>query len=403
MPGRQWDNTWKASQDAITAAQASIRSHSRTRLPVQRINILEASVLDSEIYSLLEMSFATVLGSARALEQSAGPTPTWRRLLGLGIRLAVTGATIMIDLRLPGQILQSVRYRNERLFQDARTRGVLRLPNDGPTRTQRGLWMFLTVVMPYCWSSVRYRLTIWFGGMLRSYRNSNLTSDTLDPPEEVVGKWIDVLEAAWGFASLANLMFFFQNGVYTSLEDRVLQMRQVPLRGGGARMLNFDFQNRQIVFNELNDFAIYMLPMLRVYSTLRAGRRMGARLSGRMKRLGRHVGMLPPKEASATVVKRDKDGTVVVEDCSYCGESPASMPHITSCGCTMCFYCLRTHLDPLVSAAGHIEGACPSCGQRMRWSKRWEDMFGVGEEVEVELERVNVEDAGIKCINYSTT
>jgi len=97
MPGRQWDNTWKASQDAITAAQASIRSHSRTRLPVQRINILEASVLDSEIYSLLEMSFATVLGSARALEQSAGPTPTWRRLLGLGIRLAVTGATIMTN------------------------------------------------------------------------------------------------------------------------------------------------------------------------------------------------------------------------------------------------------------------------------------------------------------------
>ena len=395
----RWDRTWLDSQASIADAQSAIRSHSRARLPVQRINILEASVLDSEIFNLLEMSFATVFGGARAMEQSAGPTSTWRRLLGLGIRLAVTGATVATNSPTPGQVLQSVRYRNERMFQDARTAGVLRLPKDGPTRTQRFLWMLLNVLLPYCWSSIRYRITRWLGAALRNKRdrdaavevdnNDNYDNNLrrLKTPEVVVGKWLDVLEASWGVASLVNMLIFFRNGVYTTLEDRLLRMRQVPLRGGGGRVLNFDFQNRQIVFSELNDFAIYMLPMLRVYSTMREGRRMGARFIGRLRRLGRHVGVLssvvPPTHALQQQQQQGEKRRKV-EDCSYCGESPASTPYVTSCGCTMCFYCLRTRVDPVGSAGGGsgVEASCPSCSQRMKWSKRWEELFGGVEEEE---------------------
>ena len=164
-------------------------------------------------------------------------------------------------------------------------------------------------------------------------------------------------------------------------------MRQVPSRGGGTRMLNFDFQNRQIVFSELNYFAMYVLPMLRVYSTLRAGRRMTARFAGRMKRLGRHVGVLPRMEdrvASKEALENNAGKSVMkVDDCAYCGDSPASMPHVTSCGCTMCFYCLRTHVDPVLSSQGNVEASCPSCGQRMKWSRRWEQMFGELENEEI--------------------
>ena len=408
-----WEKTWTTSQPYITSAQASMQLHSHTNLPVQRINILEASVLDTEIFNLLEMSFATVLGGARAMEQSAGPTSTWRRLVGLGIRLAVTGATILSNVPTPGQVLQSVRYRNERMFQTARTVGLLQLPNDGPTKMQRAAWVLLNVVLPYAWSSIRYRLTLWLGSVLRHRREHQRavhrdadrnTNVDVAPTEVVVGKWIDFIEGAWGVASLINLMVFFQHGRYTTLIDRMLSMRQVPSRSGGTRQLNFDFQNRQIVFSELNNFALYILPMLRVYSTLRAGRRMGARLTGRMKRLGRHVGVLSP-----VTLLEEKDGKGSggsgssgssggsggsgdekqqqnettppggksrVENCTYCGESPASMPYVTSCGCTMCFYCLRTHVDPVERNDGKVETSCPSCGQRMTWSRRWEEMFG---------------------------
>ena len=398
-----WNQTWDKSQALIQAAQTSIAAHSQTRLPVQRINILEASVLDNEIYNLLEMSFATVLGGARALEQSAGPTSTWRRFLGLGIRLAVTGATILTNSSTPGQVLQSVRYRNERMFQDARTRGVLQLPNDGPTRLQRGFWMLLNVIMPYCWSSIRYRITLWLGTLIRNQRNqrnqreqeriineANATVprvvesgvvEVLEPPEVVVGRWIDIAEGTWGLASLINLTIFFKNGIYTSLEDRVLSMRQVPLRGGGSRMLNFDFQNRQLVFSELNDFAIYILPMLRVYSTMRASKRMGYRFTGRVKRLGRHIGLLSSKNKIQETVKNDRDDRddrddgveekkTVIEACSYCEQNPATTPYITSCGCTMCYYCLRTNIDPVVNDKGVVQGSCPSCGCIMTSSRR---------------------------------
>jgi len=389
-PKTPWETTWQNATDRIKTAQNNLTQHNQTRLPVQRINILEASVLDDEMFQLLELSFATVFGGARAMEQSAGPTSTWRRLLGLGIRVLYTGATVVTNTPTPGQLLQNVRYRNERLFQDPRTVGVLQLPGDGPTRMQRLCWMLLNVVLPYAWSSIRHRLILWLGHLLRAHRAKHAQErhdqTTIadhrhaQPPEVAVGQWIDYVEGAWGMASLFNVMVFFQNGIYTSLTDRLLSMRQVPSRGGGTRMLNFDFQNRQIVFSELNYFAMYVLPMLRVYSTLRAGRRMTARLAGRLKRLGRHVGVLSRVDdrVASKEVQENTAGEVLmkVDDCAYCGDSPASMPHVTSCGCTMCFYCLRTHVDPVLSSQGNVEASCPSCGQRMKWSRRWEQMFG---------------------------
>ena len=133
-PKTPWETTWQNATDRIKTAQNNLTQHNQTRLPVQRINILEASVFDDEMFQLLELSFATVFGGARAMEQSAGPTSTWRRLLGLGIRVLYTGATVVTNTPTPGQLLQNVRYRNERLFQDPRTVGVLQLPGDGPTR-----------------------------------------------------------------------------------------------------------------------------------------------------------------------------------------------------------------------------------------------------------------------------
>jgi peroxin-2 len=377
----RWERTWKDSQHYISAAKKKLKQHHKTKLPVQRINILEASVLDEEIFNLLESTFATVLGGARAMEQTAGPTSTWRRLLGLGLRLAVTGATVMINLPTPGQVLQNVRYRNEKMFHDPTTVGLLKLPNDSPSRFQRFSWIFLHIILPYSWSSIRYRLTLWFGSILRSKRENDVNYTNLSPPEIVIGKWIDYLESVFGIASLVNMLIFFQNGVYTTLVDRFLQMRQVPSRNGGNRILNFDFQNRQIVFNELHTFSIYILPMLQVYSTIRAGRRMTSRVVARMKRLGRHTGLLRGVSSSSavTIDETHQSNKVVdkVDDCCYCGICPASIPYVTSCGCTLCYYCLRTNIDPSVdNATRQVSASCPSCGQHMKWSRRWEMMYG---------------------------
>ena len=81
-----------------------------------------------------------------------------------------------------------------------------------------------------------------------------------------------------------------RSGVYSTLVNRLLRMRQVPMRAGASRSLNFDYQNRQLVLSELSDFAVYVLPMLRVYSAMRSARRYAARGKARLQRLGRHMG-----------------------------------------------------------------------------------------------------------------
>jgi hypothetical protein len=451
----------------------------------QRIHLLEAAVLDGEILNLLESTFASALfGGARAAEQSAAPSPpsffstssssssssSRRALLGAVLRGVVTSATVLANRPTPGQALQNLRYRDERQFRDPRTAGLLRLPGDAPTVSQRVAWIALSVVLPYAWPRARHEAVVWAGRRLREWLQAGgggggaagaeegarkdahkdaagvevppATRAALTPvsaagvqaalgwcvrafvgasaPEVAVGRALDIVEAMWGLASLSNLVVFMRRGVYATLINRLLRMRQVPVRAAASRALNFDYQNRQLVFSELNDFAMYVLPMLRVYSTLRATRRYAARGKARLQRLGRHMGWMEDGSASgraatAAMVEEevvgeeegeeevgDGDGVEryrasrevgvaaipdVVDACAWCDMAPAQTPYVVSCGCTLCYYCLRTHVDPvLVGKQRQVEGeegvcctaveaSCPSCGQRMRWSRRWEDFY----------------------------
>ena len=167
------------------------------------------------------------------------------------------------------------------------------------------------------------------------------------------------------------------------------------MRAGASRSLNFDYQNRQLVLSELSDFAVYVLPMLRVYSAMRSARRYAARGKARLQRLGRHMGWMNDSSSTVTVPNDQAEGSeesnhgvampATVEACSWCDTTPAQMPYIVSCGCTLCYYCLRTRVDPVPMKAADREdehglraavtAACPSCGQHIRWSRRWEDFY----------------------------
>lgn len=461
-----WEGGWRAAQPAVESAARAILSRGSgggtSSLPVQRINLIEAAVLDGEILHLLEGTFAAAVFGTRAAEQGDGADSasfastssssvsvlfSQRKLMSVLLRGVVLSATVLSNRPTPGQALQNVRYRNERKFRDPRTAGLLSLPGDSPTAFQRAAWVMLNVVVPYAWPYVRHKLVLWVGRWFRGIEQAGprdgsvveagmcgdqdpeMPTETRIPPassfstnmllalrsctqyfcgtsapEVAVGRALDVVEAIWGLASLTNLVVFMRHGVYATLINRLLRMRQVPTRAAGSRTLNFDYQNRQLVFSELNDFAMYVLPMLRVYSTLRATRRYAARGKARLQRLGRHMGWLKDVGSSVTEAStakrslKENCGRVdakgdplvmapeIVEACAWCDSAPAQTPFVVSCGCTLCYYCLRTRVDPVLVKKKHgkeyrdlgseaVQAACPSCGQHVRWSQRWEDFY----------------------------
>ena len=71
-----WEGGWHAAQPAVESAARAILSKGSgggtTSLPVQRINLIEAAVLDGEILHLLEGTFAAAVFGTRAAEQGDG-------------------------------------------------------------------------------------------------------------------------------------------------------------------------------------------------------------------------------------------------------------------------------------------------------------------------------------------
>lgn len=63
-------------------------------------------------------------------------------------------------------------------------------------------------------------------------------------------------------------MLFLVNGKYPSLIHRALRITMTPiasdlLRFNGSNV-NFEFQNRQLVWNVMTEFLVFLLPLLQL-------------------------------------------------------------------------------------------------------------------------------------------
>ena len=125
-------------------------------------------------------------------------------------------------------------------------------------------------------------------------------------------------------------------------------------RATGARAIDFQFQNRQLLWDGFSDMALFLLPLVD-----------WGRIGRRVTKLVRTV------RSAATAGGGDKCPTAgaPVEgdagDCAACGAAPANMPYRTGCGHTYCYYCLA-------SACQRDGGdyACARCGETFETSKR---------------------------------
>ncbi|POW06170.1 hypothetical protein PSHT_10467 [Puccinia striiformis] len=61
---------------------------------------------------------------------------------------------------------------------------------------------------------------------------------------------------------LLNFLRFLKTGKYRTLVERVLKVRLVPIRNDLSRNVGFEFLNRQIVWQALTDFILFLLPLI---------------------------------------------------------------------------------------------------------------------------------------------
>ena len=356
----------------------------RARGLLQRVGTWEVAVLDKEIATLLEgiagRSLAGIAGVRHEYNHVHNEvnTQNWTRL---AVHFALYCGTVLINRQTPGQVLQNLRFRDERLFHALETAGSLRIRGDSPSLLQRLLWGMMEVIIPYGWPIAKPHIERFLAERIFASEISM---------EEQAAKSVAAAENFAKILTVINMFHFLRHGVYSRMTDRILKMRQVPVKAQGARSLAFDFLDRQLLFSEISNFAITLLPAIRIMQKF-LGPRIALFLAS-VKRLVRHFGLDScwRKRSARKMVLGDTPNAVrarivhmgngVLMPCAWCAKEHPEMPYVTSCGCTFCYLCLRLNLVPRQVKSKNekmrAEAPCPSCGARMYWSRRWEHIFG---------------------------
>ena len=239
---------YHSASQAANASIASIRS-SLHRFPtpilkIQRVNQLDAELLDRELAELLLDPVKKALGSIR----STLPSDLEPELLLL-LKLALFKFSIVDRGASYGSMLQNLKYRNEWAH-----RGALQsTARDQPlSRLQLTLYPLLTIVAPYLGSKWQDHMT--------SLSYSDMPNND---PRRLLWKLTDASQRVWSALVLANFAVFLADGKFRSVADRMLGMRLTYAQRTMNRNVSFEFLNRQLVWHAFTEFLLFLLPLVR--------------------------------------------------------------------------------------------------------------------------------------------
>jgi len=181
-----------------------------------------------------------------------------------------------------------------------------------------------------------------------------------DEPEgswrRVISTAVNALESTYSALALVNLLAFLNRGRYRTLTERALQTRLVYGEPHARRMVSYEYLNRQLVWREMSELALFVLPMVSAPGLRRAASRA----------FGRRVAEGGAEGGAEGVV----DGSAVDEGCRVgpcveCGGEPAGARYAsTPCGHAFCYYCAASRAGG-TSGRGYVY-ACPRCGESVR-------------------------------------
>ncbi|EPQ28782.1 uncharacterized protein PFL1_03585 [Pseudozyma flocculosa PF-1] len=278
--------------DAAHAASTSIENIRKSlhRFPtpilrIQRVNQLDAELLDRELSELLLDPLKKALGLIR----STLPADLEPELL-LFLKLILFKFSIWDRGASYGSMLQNLKFRNEWAHKG----GLQSTARDQPlSRLQLSLYPLLTILFPYLGTKLQDRMTsLSFSDMPSNDIRRRLWSLT------------DYAQRIWAAAVLANFAVFLNNGKYRSVADRLLGMRLTYAQRTMNRNVSFEFLNRQLVWHAFTEFLLFLLPLVR---PRRLFRRL-MRLPTHPRLLSLLLGILPMAISSRVGLSRDAAG-----------------------------------------------------------------------------------------------
>jgi peroxin-2 len=331
-----------------TSASADVSAPNPPDVRVLRVSQIDAGRLDVELTSLLREQFLRIFSRVQP-----GAVARAAPELNLGLDALVFYFTVWSHRPTPGMALMNLRYRDERRVRG----GKSGMEGERLTTSQRLAAFAALAGGRYAWAKLSRAASVgrWADEPTHTARHR-------------AWRLIQVAELAHGAASLANFITFLRDGKFRSPWERAARARLVYAAPDAARVVSFEYLNRQLVWQELSELALFVLPIVSAHARRwREAARGGRRVSGG----GGGAAALPSPRAPTP------DGSAAGAEvrvpraapCVACARSPVTHPFVLEpCGHVVCYYCAAAR-----AAKAQSDGArfrCAECGAAARGMRR---------------------------------
>lgn len=171
-------------------------------------------------------------------------------------------------------------------------------------------------------------------------------------------------------AGLVNFVLFLLQGRYPSLLHRALGIIVTPMNPDLLKFngdnVSFEFQNRQLVWNVMTEFLVFVIPLLNL---------------PKWRRVVHDMMLRRRKSADPGEAMQTRFSSLPIAHCAICIEmSEASSikatkiqvtnPYVTNCGHTFCYICLVTRRNAIENGSELAE-RCPRCNCKITSFKKF--------------------------------
>lgn len=316
--------------------------------PSPRVSQLDAYILDNELFSLLKQQLSDVFALQSNKPWSYSQNP---ELWLLALNVLVFRLTTWKSGSSYGLKLQNLKFTNSRSGK---------LIGSGARIVLLGV-----LVGDYLFK--RLQLYLYSADDVRSSGEllvGKLKNLLIRHKSTLLNRANSIIK----LANLANFLLFLVQGRFPTLVHRILGISLTPvvadlLKFNGDNV-NFEFQNRQLVWNVMTEFLVFTLPLLHIRKWTRALRSLFPSRNGSNS---------APLTSETPLKTRFSD--LPVSQCAICielteisGIKAASTyvtnPCITNCGHIFCYVCLATRFNAIENGSEEAEG-CPRCRMKL--------------------------------------
>lgn len=337
--------------------------------PSPRVSQLDADILDSELVSLLKQQLSSISHLHRGWWTYELQPELWSLLLNLVVfRLTVWKKGTSYGLGL--QNLQLSNFKNGKIIGYSKRTALLAVIIGDYLFTK--FQSYLYSVDEADVADAEKSSFALFGTVKRLI----LTNRT---------KILTSVSSSLRVLNLVNFTLFLISGRYSTLIHRVLGISLTPvvsdlLKFNGSNV-NFEFQNRQLVWNTMTEFLVFILPLLqlkklrRMTSKMLLPYRKKAKKSQDEETFSSAYSNLPISQCAICHNNSEKRARSLGKTPSSLSSFPITNPHVTNCGHIYCYICIATKFNAIENNDGDEEG-CLRCGLKLTWFEEYGSKAG---------------------------